>query len=132
MAKSSIFNFDAHKNKKLAAEYVLSSLNPKHNATLVHNEKKSANSKMKIGVRSSILGLIHITCSSITDPNAKIRAFKYEEVSKCIFEHNAFVWEDTSNQVITKILTRADVMEIAKKYGDNYPKSEIISRAIKL
>jgi hypothetical protein len=73
-----------------------------HEAQLIENHTNSADHTDQVVVKSSI-GLIHITASSDTDPNASIRASDYQDGKQDFLvdkSHVAFGWNTKDRRTI--------------------------------
>ena len=127
-----IFKAQTNQNKQLATEYVLRFLDEISEAKIVKNADTGCGTKMLIGVKSDLYGLVHITCTSNIDANGSVSGWGPKELSDCNeIEHIAFVWADGNERVLIFIVKYADALNLSKKNNGNYSKAEIKRSAVK-
>jgi len=86
---------------------------------------------MRVGVQTDHLGLVHVTCGSSPDPNAKIWGWDPKHLAECInIHHVAFVWPTRDDKVVVAILAREKALTLAQK-NKGYSKTELLNYAIK-
>ena len=129
MAK--IFNGTRQANKRAAASYALMLVQKTQKAELVFNEDTGADADMSVGIRADGLGLIHVTCGSSTDPNARIWGFDPDHLAiREHINHVAFVWASRDSKVRIAIIAKETVIALGKQNGGNYSKAELLASVI--
>ena len=130
--KSKLFSGSPVQNKQIAAELVHGVLAETMHAELVKDEATGSGIDMRVGVQTDQLGLVHVTCGSSPDPNAKIWGWDPIHLAQCAnIHHVAFVWPTRDDKVIVAILAREKALMLAEKNKGNYQKTELLNHAIK-
>lgn len=129
---SKIFGGSTIENKNAAAQYVLRFLSGSMSAEIIRNEATGSGIDMRVGVKTDKLGLVHVTCGSSPDPNAKIWGWDPIHLAECEhIDHVAFVWPTRDDKVVIAILARSQALELSRKNKGNYDKTELLNHAIK-
>lgn len=130
--KSKLFNGTPSQNKQLAARFVLRVLSGAMKTELVKDEATGSGIDMRVGIQTDQLGLVHVTCGSSPDPNAKIWGWDPNHLAECVnIHHVAFVWPTRDDKIVVAILARDQALALAKKNKGNYSKTELLNHAIK-
>ena len=127
-----IFNKSKNENKELAAKYVFSFLSETSGSEIVKGVETGCGKRMTFGVQNCILGLVHVTCTSVENPSSNIRGWKPNDLERCTeIDHLAFVWADKEDRVLVFILERLSAVKLAKQGNGSYSKNDIRTKAIK-
>mgnify|MGYP000402383218 CR=1 FL=1 len=125
-----VFEHGTQNNKHLGAAYVEKCLARLGGAEIVRNVATGCGVNMTFGVDSEIIGLVHVTCTNSIDPNSSILGWSEDNLRACgNFDYIAFVWGDSIDRVIIRVLTRDAAIEICESTQNSqtgqYSKNEI-------
>lgn len=130
--KLTIFKKQTSQNKILATEYALRFISKTGGAEIVKNTDTGCGTKMLLGIKSDLFGLVHITCTSNIDVNGNVSGWGPEELINCSeINHIAFVWANKAKKVLIFLLKYDDALMLSKKNNGNYSKADIRSKAVK-